>query len=153
MSAERAYVVEPAVAAHADAWLALRDALWPGSREDHVAEIETYFAERPRRAACFVARAADGEVVGFAEVGLRDYAEDCLTSPVGYLEGIYVAPEHRASGCGRGLVDAAEAWARSLGCTEMASDRDLANDASGAFHLAVGFAETTRIVCYRKSLA
>lgn len=34
----------------------------------------------------------------------------------------------------------------------MASDRDLENEASGAFHEGVGYEETTRIVCYRKSL-
>ena len=34
----------------------------------------------------------------------------------------------------------------------MASDRALENDASGGFHLALGFDEVHRIVCYRKEL-
>ena len=46
----------------------------------------------------------------------------------------------------------ARALARSRGCTEFASDRLLDNEASGAFHLAAGFEETERVVCYRKDL-
>lgn len=136
----------------AEAWISLRDALWPGSRADHEAEVPSWLAEPPEREACFVATLRDGRIVGFVEARLREYAEDCLTTPVGYLEGIYVVPEVRVMGVGRALVDAAEAWARGRGCTEMASDRELANEASGAFHEAVGYQETVRIVCYRKSL-
>lgn len=95
---------------------------------------------------------ADGVLIGFAEARLRDYAEECDSSPVGYLEGIYVQPEVRVGGVGRALVGAVEAWARERGCTEMASDREISNETSGAFHLAVGFSEATRIVTYRKDL-
>lgn len=144
--------VRPVLPADAEAWIALRDALWPASLVDHRAEVPAFLADPPAREACFVAEREGRGVVGFAEVRLRDYAEDCLTSPVGYLEGIYVVPELRLSGVGRALVAAGEEWARSLGCTEMASDRELGNDPSGAFHEAVGYEETVRIVCYRKSL-
>lgn len=144
--------IRPAEAGDADAWLRLRDALWPDSPADHAADIERYFAEGPASSACFLAEVADGGVVGFAEVRLRDYAEDCLSSPVGYLEGIYVLPGHRATGVGRALVDAGERWARDLGCTEMASDRELNNERSGAFHEALGYQEAVRLVCYRKAL-
>jgi aminoglycoside 6'-N-acetyltransferase I len=132
-------------------WLRLRTALWPGSLHDHSREVAAYFEAPPGGSVCLVAD-VDGEIVGFAEVGVRAYAEDCLTSPVGYLEGIYVSEVSRERGVGRALVAAAEAWARKLGCTEMASDRELANDASGAFHAAVGFEEVVRIVCYKKAL-
>jgi aminoglycoside 6'-N-acetyltransferase I len=136
----------------ASAWIALRDALWPGSRDDHVREIAAYFSDPPPREACFVADAGDGVLVGFAEMRLREYAEDCTSSPVGYLEGIYVVPGRRRTGVGQALVAAGEQWARELECTEMASDRELANEASGAFHESVGFTETVRLVCYRKPL-
>lgn len=143
--------VRPAETRDADGWFALRDALWPGSHEDHAIEIEVYFADPPEDASCLVAEAA-GRLVGFAEVGLRSYAEHCTSSPVGFLEGIYVSPEQRARGIGRALVGAGEAWARARGCTEMASDRELSNMPSGRFHESVGYEETARIVCYRKSL-
>lgn len=140
--------VEPADDA---VWLRLREALWPNSLHDHRREIAAHFATQPEAFACLVAEVAE-EIVGFAEVGLRAYAEDCLTSPVGYLEGIYVEETHRKRGVGRALVDAAEQWARARGCTEMASDRELANEASGVFHAALGYQEVERIVCFKKLL-
>jgi len=130
----------------------MRAALWPRSCHDHRAEIEAYFAEPDDSVRCFVAEGPDGGLVGFAEVGLRVYAEKCLSSPVGYLEGIFVVRGHRRSGVGGALVRAGEEWARGCGCTEMASDRQLENEPSGAFHESIGYQEAERIVCYRKSL-
>lgn len=144
--------VRAATPADAEGWLRLRDELWPGDFEDHATEIEVFFQDPPARQACFVAWVGD-EMVGFAEVGLREYAEGCATSPVGYLEGIYVDPAWRRDGVGRLLNEAGEAWARSKGCTEMASDRALANEPSGRFHERIGYVETERVVCYRKALA
>jgi len=71
---------------------------------------------------------------------------------VGYLEGWYVSPEHRRAGIGRKLVQAAEDWARSKGCTEMASDAELHNTQSQQAHRRLGYEEVERIVCFRKSL-
>jgi aminoglycoside 6'-N-acetyltransferase I len=88
----------------------------------------------------------------FAEGRLSDYAEECESSPVGYLEGIYVKQDSRTTGVGRALVEAVEGWARSAGCTEMASDREISNEVSGEFHLSVGFSEVIRLVTYRKDL-
>jgi len=144
--------VRPVSPADSDDWLRLRDALWPGSRREHALEIAAFLREPPDNAACLVAETPEGGVAGFVEVGLRDYAEGCGTSPVGYLEGIFVVPEQRGGEVGAGLVAAAEDWARAQGCTEMASDRELDNEASGAFHQALGYEEVERIVCFRKSL-
>jgi aminoglycoside 6'-N-acetyltransferase I len=144
--------VRPVEAGDAGVWTALRTALWPEKPEDHGPEVATFLTDRPGDAECFVAEDAGGCVVGFAEVGLRGYAEGCASSPVGYLEGIYVVADARRRGVGRRLVEAGEAWSRARGCTEMASDRALVNEASGAFHLAVGYAEAHRVVCYRKEL-
>ena len=94
----------------------------------------------------------DDRAVGFAELSIRSYAEDCQTDRVAYLEGWYVDPEARQRGVGRALVDAAEAWARAQGCTEFGSDALLDNDVSAAAHLALGFEETVQLRCFRKSL-
>jgi aminoglycoside 6'-N-acetyltransferase I len=112
----------------------MRCALWPNSDHDHRTEVAAYFERPSDVTVCLVAEAPDEGLVGFAEVGTRPYAEGCLTSPVGYLEGIFVRPLHRDSGVGRSLVETAEAWARELGCIEMASDRLLNNEPSGATH-------------------
>lgn len=91
--------------------------------------------------------------VAFAECGLRfDYVEGTKTSPVGYLEGIFVSDGFRRKGIARDLLAACEQWAREKGCAEFASDCELANEESLRFHLSVGFEEANRIICFRKSL-
>jgi len=82
----------------------------------------------------------------------HDYVEGTSTSPVGYLEGIYVRPAYRKQGMARKLVSACEAWAREKGCREFASDCLLDNRDSLAFHLALGFMEAGRIICFTKDL-
>ena len=72
------------------------------------------------------------------------------TRPVGYLEGIFVLPEHRRRGIARRLVDACQSWAQLQGCKEFASDCELDNLESQRFHQACGFAEVNRIVCFLK---
>lgn len=146
--------VRPATPQDAPAWLALRQALWP--EEDsgyHEREIAEYFAGRLREPlAALLALDPAGIPVGFVELSIRTYAEDCRTDNVGYLEGWYVAPEARRQGIGRALVQAAEQWARDQGCTEFASDALLDNEASAAAHRALGFAETVLLRCFRKDL-
>ncbi len=144
--------VRPVEVADAEAWFGLRDALWPGTPDDHRTEIRAFLSDPPARETCLVAEGPDGGLTGFAELRLREYADGCTSSPVGYLEGIYVAPGHRRRGVAAALLAAGEAWARARGCTEMASDRALDNEGSGRFHEARGFAEVERAVLYRKEL-
>lgn len=95
----------------------------------------------------------DGVPRGFAQCQLRrDYVEGCSTSPVGYLEGLYVEEACRGRGAARALLARCEVWAKALGCTEFASDCELTNVQSIAFHKSVGFLEENRIVCFRKEI-
>ena len=92
--------------------------------------------------------------MGFAEAALRhDYVNGCQSSPVAFLEGIYVRPAFRGRGVGRQLVKAIEAWALASGCTEFASDAAIDNTTSHAMHEALGFSETQRVVYFRKVIA
>ncbi len=136
-------------------WLRLRQALWPEDAGDwHAGEIEQFFAGRLRMPlAVLLADDDTGTVLGFAELSIRAYAEDCTTDRVAYLEGWYVVPEARRRGVGRALVQAAEHWARAQGCTEFGSDAVIDNTVSAAAHVALGFRETVQIRCFRKSLA
>jgi aminoglycoside 6'-N-acetyltransferase I len=96
----------------------------------------------------------EGHAIGFAELALRgDYVNGTHGSPVGFLEAWYVAPEWRGCGVGRALIVAAEGWARTRGCAELASDALLDNTASHAAHAGCGFEETERVVYFRKVLA
>lgn len=90
---------------------------------------------------------------GFAQCQLRrDYVEGTDSSPVGYLEAIYVAEDSRHQGVARALLRACENWAKEKGCREFASDCELDNTQSLEFHLRVGFEEANRIICFTKKL-
>jgi aminoglycoside 6'-N-acetyltransferase I len=100
-----------------------------------------------------VARERD-EVVGFIEAAIRrDCVNGCETSPVAFVEGLYVLPQWRHGGVARALVAAVESWARDRGLSELASDALLENEPSHAMHRALGFSETERVVYFRKQLS
>ena len=138
----------------AAAWVTMRVALWPdGSAAAHADDVRRYF-ESPRREIAFIAFADDGTSVGFAEATIRsDYVNGTDSSPVGFLEGWYVAPKWRRRGAGLALIAAVERWTREQGCHELASDALLDNAASHRAHAACGFAETERVVYFRKRLS
>ena len=96
----------------------------------------------------------DGErPVGFAQCQLRhDYVEGTDSSPVGYLEGIFVEEGYRNKGYAKELLKQCEAWAKDMGCSEFASDCELTNTGSLAFHLKMGFDEANRVICFTKKL-
>lgn len=122
--------------------------------DHHPEELEPEFKAltSSEEAACFLAIDED-EAVGFAQCQLRhDYVEGCETSPVGFLEGIYVDDEHRMGGVGRMLLTACEDWSRSVGCREFASDCELENVISHAWHMKNGFTEMGRTIWFAKKL-
>ena len=125
--------------------------LWP---DNTVAEMEAEMAEVLAQADGAVFLALDNETpIGFAQCQLRhDYVEGTESSPVGYLEGIYVAEECRKQGIARALLSACEKWAIEKGCRDFASDCELTNTQSLQFHLNVGFQEANRIICFTKKL-
>ena len=103
-------------------------------------------------AACFI-KYIDNRAIAFAQCQLRhDYVEGTNSSPVGYLEGIFVAEEYRGKGCAAALLAECENWAVEKGCTEFVSVCELDNAESLSFHLAMGFEETNRIICFKKKL-
>ena len=125
--------------------------LWPCHT---VEEMYTEFAEILEKPdAAFFLAYAEETAIGFVQCQLRhDYVEGTDSSPVGYLEGIYVAEDYRKHGIARELLSACESWAKAKGCTEFASDCELDNVHSLRFHLNVGFEEANRIICFTKKL-
>jgi aminoglycoside 6'-N-acetyltransferase I len=131
-------------------------ALWPdGPLAEHRTEAEAILSGKPMSTMPLVIFVAEvkGQVVGFVEVGLRSHADGCdPLRPVGFVEGWYVEPDHRRRGIGSALLGAAEDWARSQGCTEMASDTWIDNEPSQRAHEALGFEVVDRCVHYRNAL-
>lgn len=144
-------MIERASHQHLDAVTDLALRLWP---ENHRAEMrEEYHALLTKEEAAVFLAVERETPVGFAQCQLRhDYVEGTVTSPVGYLEGIYVVEACRRHGYGRLLLAQCEQWARTMGCSEFASDCTLDNELSWRFHRGTGFAEANRIVCFTKPL-
>lgn len=103
-------------------------------------------------AVCFI-KYVDDKPIAFAQCQLRhDYVEGTESSPVGYLEGIFVLEGYRKQGFAAKLLSECEKWAKEKGCTEFASDCELGNADSVRFHMSLGFEEANRIICFRKDL-
>jgi aminoglycoside 6'-N-acetyltransferase I len=132
-------------------WLSMRSALWPdASEQEHLREMADVLS---RGHFVMLAFDNDGLAIGFAEISKRnDYVNGTAGSPVGFLEGLYVAPSHRRQGVGRALVFAASSWATAKGCSELASDSLVENVDAHAVHRALGFVETERVVYFCKRL-
>lgn len=101
----------------------------------------------------FFLKYENGTPVGFAQCQLRhDYVEGTETTPVGYLEGIFVKEGYRNKGYAKELLAECEAWAKRNGCLEFASDCEIDNFDSFRFHKAMNFKEANRLICFTKKL-
>lgn len=130
----------------------MRRALWPDCTDEvHALEIRLY-EQKPEEVAVFVVDTGAPTLGGFIELSVRDRVDGALSERVGYVEGWFVAPELRGQGVGRRLMDAAEAWTRERGLTELGSDVELDNAASLSAHAALGFEETFRLVHFLKRI-
>jgi aminoglycoside 6'-N-acetyltransferase I len=123
--------------------------------EASMMELREGFSEyvQDSEGVCLLCRLETGEAIGFVELSVRhDYVEGSTSSPVPYVEGIYVEEAYRGKGVARALIESGYSWAKSKGYTEMGSDVELHNTASMTFHEAIGFKEANRIVSYIKTI-
>ena len=123
--------------------------------ENHsAADLKNEFSEiLSKGKAQFFLKWEEDVPVGFAQCQLRyDYVEGTGTTPVGYLEGIFVKEACRNKGYARELLAECEAWAKDYGCREFGSDCEIDNTDSLKFHKAMNFTEANRIICFTKKL-
>jgi aminoglycoside 6'-N-acetyltransferase I len=146
--------IAPGSDKHLETWARLRTELWPdGTFDVHREDLKRLFLSGTAEATAFLAiDDADG-IAGFAEATLRhDFVNGCSSSPVLFLEGIYVRPQARRKGVARLLCAAVAKWGKAKGCTEFGSDALLDNVESQAFHQALGFGEAERVIFFHKTL-
>jgi aminoglycoside 6'-N-acetyltransferase I len=133
-------------------WLDLALKLWP--YEDR-ALLERFYHERfdSDRYRTIFCQTDEGKSIAFADLSIRqEYVEGSDTSPVGYVEGLYVEPEYRKQGIASELVRMGETWSRERGCSEYGSDTELSNVDSQNFHERYGFEKAETIVHFIKKI-
>ncbi len=129
-------------------------ALWPDTEYEELLDDFDYIINSDK-AECFLyyENEASKEYLGFAQASIRsDYVEGSDSSPVVYIEGIYVDDNHRRRGIAQILVDSVEKWGKDMGCSEIGSDCKLDNHISVDFHKGIGFEEANRLVCFIKKI-
>lgn len=130
-------------------------ALWPETEYEELLDDFTDMI-RSDKEECFLYYEDEysKEYLGFVQVSLRsDYVEGSNSSPVAYIEGIYVDENNRRRGIAQVLVKSAEKWGKDMGCTEIASDCELDNYLSVDFHKGIGFEDANRLVCFIKRIS
>lgn len=133
-------------------WLPLRILLWPDHEDAHLLEMRQLL-EQPHTLQ-LLSYNDQQQAIAMLEASIRyEYVNGTQTSPVAFLEGIYVLPEYRRSGVATTLVQQVEDWAKQFSCTEFASDAAIDNTISHAMHRTLGFQETERVVYFKKKIS
>ena len=70
-----------------------------------------------------MAETRSGDILGFAELSVRNDLPELEGKKTGCVEGLFVSPELRHQGIARKLLRASRDWARQQGCIAFASDR------------------------------
>jgi len=134
------------------AWIYLAMRLWPDEDpQDFTREFDKYSSSD--NAISFISKNEKGKVIALIALTTRkEFVEGAYVYPVGYVEGLYVQEDYRNMGIAKKLISAATRWAKSKGCRQLASDAELVNEESQAFHKKEEFEETNRLVCYIKHI-
>jgi aminoglycoside 6'-N-acetyltransferase I len=136
---------------HFPVWKRMREALYSGlDPEFHDGEME--WIESSGEAECYLAFDEKGKPIGMMELSLRNVVDGCIGGPVGYVEGIYLEPEHRRGGLGSELLKFATERFRARGCSDMATDAEIDNVDAQEFYRKVGFTESWRVVGFTRSI-
>jgi aminoglycoside 6'-N-acetyltransferase I len=131
-------------------WLRMRKGIWPEAPDEYLDFDMDEILASNKHVVFF--GCDEGKPIGLTEVQIKESAEGCETSPVGYLEGWFVQEEYRGKGVVAIMTRAAEDWVREKGCTEVASDTWLGNESSIRAHEKMGYIEVERLVHYVKQL-
>lgn len=133
-------------------WLSMGLLLWPRHSKNELKEEFLELFSSPR-CKTFLCKDESGNCVGFVNVSLRiEPVPGAKTTPVGYIEGIFVKKEFRKKGIARKLFSLAEQWAASKGCKEIGSDTNIWNRKSKTFHSAMGFTSSAVLSHFIKKI-
>lgn len=125
--------------------------LWPTLSADEL--VEQWQQKLLSKKLQFFIKYEEDNPVGFAQVSLRyDFVEGASSSPVAYLEGLYIKDKFRHKGYAKELIDTCIKWARDNKCTEIASSSLLQDSNSQIFHKSIGFNQVCQKVHFIKEI-
>jgi aminoglycoside 6'-N-acetyltransferase I len=129
-------------------WKEMREDIYPLLDEEyHQEEMEQIFVSDEWF--CYFLTDEDNRTLGLVELSSRNIVDGCLSSPVAYIEGLYLKEEYRGRGLGKEAIRVILDWCREKGFSELATDAELGNVKAQHFYEAVGFQETDRVVEFR----
>lgn len=132
-------------------WTELTVKLFPHHSFNEMYEANAEFLKSGKEIG-FLYRQGD-KAVAFMNISIRhEYVNGSTTSPVVFIEAIYVLPENRQQGIARELIAWAEEFAKENGITQLASDCLIENTESEQFHEHCGFEEMERVICFVKNV-
>jgi GNAT superfamily N-acetyltransferase len=119
---------------------------YPATEREVSARLARVLAEPAQ--AVFVAEER-GEIRGWVHV--LEFLS-LASEPAGLIAGLVVDARARRAGVGRGLVTAAEDWARARGLTSMRLRSRVARSGARAFYERIGYAVAKKQLQFRKEL-
>lgn len=132
-------------------WAHMRMQLWSNySLKEHLGHLARISTSKKHMA--YMAILPEGPI-GFAEVSIRPRANGCTKQPAAFLDGIWIEPEHRRKRIGQALIEHASSDLIAHGFDELWSDAGIRDRQLHVTHDHWGFAETERVVYFRKALA
>jgi len=117
--------------------------------EKEMADRLAHLLRHPRFGAVLIAESSEGEVVGWLHVSVTPLLEVPLRAEV---NGLIVVEGRRGSGSGARLLAAAEAWAKSKGCTTISVRSNVVRDRAHTFYLRNGYEHYKTQKAFRKAL-
>lgn len=99
-----------------EAWLELRQDLWPGPDEEHLTEMRDILSSDSQIA--FLMADPENKAIGLIEGAV--YLKS--PQPYGYVEGWFILPEYRRQGLGGQLLGRLEEWILHQGIALSLSD-------------------------------
>jgi GNAT superfamily N-acetyltransferase len=106
-------------------------------------------ALRDKNGACFVAETREEGVIGWVHASVTPLLEVERRAEV---NGLVVEDKARSRGAGWSLLEAAEKWARKMGCAGMSVRSNVIRDRAHAFYLRHGYQHYKTQKAFRKTL-
>jgi GNAT superfamily N-acetyltransferase len=106
-------------------------------------------ALRARKGVCFVAETMEDGVIGWVHASVTPLLEVELRAEV---NGLVVDEKARSRGVGARLLEAAEKWARNMGCGGMSVRSNVIRDRAHEFYLRQGYEHYKTQKAFRRAL-